>query len=70
MLRTAGFKFNVYSKGEDNEQFFNLLEDPGECRNLVRDPAYAGAINEHRQLLRMWMDNTVDPFTCESGDVP
>jgi arylsulfatase A-like enzyme len=69
MVRTADFKYNIYSKGEDNEQFFNLLDDPGECTNLARDPAYAGAIDEHRKLLKEWMDETGDSLICETGDV-
>ena len=70
MVRTADFKYNVYSKGVDNEQFFNLQDDPGECDDLARNPVYTPAIEKHRRLLKEWMEKTGDPFTCESGDVP
>ena len=69
MVRTADFKYNVYSKGEDNEQFFNLRNDPGECINLARNPAYEKEINNHRQLLKEWMDKTGDYFSGETGIV-
>jgi arylsulfatase A-like enzyme len=67
MVRTADFKYNVYSRGEDNEQFFNLKNDPGENTNLAKDPAYGGEIQEHRQLLKEWMDKTRDHFSGEIG---
>ena len=70
MVRTADFKYNVYSKGVDNEQFFNLQDDPGECDDLARNPVYTPAIEKHRRLLKEWMEKTGDPFTCEPGDVP
>lgn len=34
------------------EQFFDLAADPGECRNLIADPAYAGrAADARRELI-------------------
>jgi arylsulfatase A-like enzyme len=64
MVRTAGFKYNVFSKGEDNEQLFDLLNDPGESTNLARDAAYVEEINKHRQLLKEWMEKTDDHFSA------
>lgn len=64
MVRTAGYKYNVYSKGEDNEQFFDLMKDPGESANLVQNPAYADEIKQHRNFLQTWMDKTGDPFSA------
>jgi len=66
MVRTADFKYNVYSKGEDNEQFFDLRTDPGESKNLAENPDYEMEINNHRQLLKEWMDKTGDIFSEES----
>jgi arylsulfatase A-like enzyme len=63
MLRTAKFKYNVYSSGSRNEQFYNLMEDPGEMNNLIHDPAYEVEILEHRKILREWMEKTGDTFT-------
>jgi arylsulfatase A-like enzyme len=65
MVRTAGFKYNVYSNGVDNEQFFNLQNDPGECTNLANDPTYEKQIRHHRRLLKTWMDETDDFFAAE-----
>lgn len=67
MVRTADYKYNVYSKGEDNEQLFNLQNDPGECTNLAGNPAYDTIINDHRQLLKQWMDKTADHFPMGTG---
>ena len=64
MVRTADFKYNVYSKGEDNEQFFDLRTDPGESKNLAENPDYEMEINNHRQLLKEWMDKTDDRFSA------
>jgi arylsulfatase A-like enzyme len=62
MVRTAEFKYNIFSTGENNEQFFNLRDDPGENSNLAKDPVYELEIQHHRQLLQTWMDKTDDPF--------
>jgi arylsulfatase A-like enzyme len=69
MVRTAGFKYNIYAEGENNEQFFDLQNDPGECLNLAQNPAYAEQIDKHRQLLKEWMDQTGDDFAEETVTV-
>jgi arylsulfatase A-like enzyme len=65
MLRTAGFKYNVFSGRADNEQFFDLQTDPGERINLIADPALQKEISDHRQWLRDWMEKTGDDFSIE-----
>jgi arylsulfatase A-like enzyme len=67
MVRTADYKYNVYSKGDDNEQLFNLRNDPGESTNLSGNPVYDKIINDHRQLLKEWMDQTGDHFSGATG---
>lgn len=62
MLRTADFKYNVYSMGADNEQFFNLREDPGETTNLINNPAYKEEIECHKKYLEKWRQETGDTF--------
>lgn len=62
MLRTTDFKYNVYSTGMRNEQFFNLKEDPGEMVNLINDPSFQENIEHHRKLLQDWILKTDDTF--------
>lgn len=63
MLRTAEFKYNVYSLGLRNEQFYNLKTDPGEMNNLINDSAYQGEILKHKKMLQDWMARTGDTFS-------
>ena len=37
---TDGYRKYVWLPRISQKQFFDLDEDPGECRNLVGDPAY------------------------------
>lgn len=62
MVRTGRFKYTVYSEGANREQFFDLGRDPGETRNLLREPAAAAGLARHRQLLAEWGQRTGDGF--------
>ena len=62
MLRSSQYKYNVYSSGTDNEQLFNLQNDPGEMNNLAGDPAHQNIKSEHLQQLQQWMEDTGDTF--------
>lgn len=44
------------------EQLYDLLFDPGELVNRVPDPAYAEALEELRERLARWMEETDDPL--------
>jgi len=63
MVRTKGFKYNIYSTGKNNEQLFDLHEDPGENRNLINDPEFQDVAVKHRSYLKEWMEATNDDFT-------
>jgi choline-sulfatase len=56
MVRTAGYKYVVYSQGERREQLFGMEEDPGEMQNLAVDPAYARILAAHRKYLVHWYE--------------
>jgi len=56
MVRTAQYKYNVYSRGARNEQLFDLKYDPGETRNLAYEPSMAGIVEQHRFLLGEWIE--------------
>lgn len=62
MVRTAQYKYNVFSYGARNEQLFDLEADPGEMKNLAARPEARSELNRHRALLKKWMEKTNDPF--------
>jgi len=64
MIRTLDYKYNLYSKGKGNEQFFDLNNDPGEMVNLLGDSDYELEINKHRRLLEHWIEQTEDNFSA------
>lgn len=62
MLRTARYKYIVYSTGANREQLFDLVNDPGESQSLVKHKELATVLWHHRRLLRQWCKETKDPF--------
>ena len=62
MVRTAQYKYNVYSSGARNEQLFDLKHDPGETQNLAYEPSMHGIVEAHRNVLRAWMRKTHDTY--------
>jgi len=62
MLRTAGYKYTIYNKGECREQLFDMEKDPGEMNNLAMVPEYQSVLNQHRQHIAAWAARTQDDF--------
>ncbi|PHN04590.1 sulfatase family protein [Flavilitoribacter nigricans] len=62
MVRTDRFKYTTFTTGARNEQFFDLEKDPGETQSLIGDPAYEKEIEQHREMLRQWMEQTDDHY--------
>jgi len=60
MVRTEKYKYNAFSHGEPREQLFDLENDPGEMHNLALDASYHSVIEEHRERLRKWCEETKD----------
>ncbi len=65
MIRTAQYKYNVYSSGDRNEQLFDLKYDPGETQNLAYEPSMRSIVKKHRNLLSAWMQET-DDNSCKT----
>ncbi len=65
MLRTDRYKYCCHAYGEHRESLVDLENDPGEMRNLARDPAHREALLEHRRRLREHCQATQDPFEAE-----
>jgi len=62
MIRTARYKYNLFSKGERNEQLFDLANDPGETQNLAYKPAMKQVKDRHKEMLAEWVKETGDDF--------
>lgn len=67
MVRTKQFKYCAYSPGRPSEQLFNLIEDPGETRNLISDSASTETLQKHRKYLAAWCRKTGDSFVFEGN---
>jgi arylsulfatase A-like enzyme len=46
----------------DAEQLYDLVFDPNEAANLAADPRHADTVQEMREELRAWMEETDDPL--------
>ena len=62
MIRTARYKYVVFSHGRRPEMLFDLETDPGEKKNLAHESPYREVLSEHRELLRKEAEKTADPF--------
>ena len=60
MIRTSRYKYILFARGENREQFFDLEKNPGETNNLIANPALAVEVDRHRSLLQEWMRITGD----------
>ena len=67
MIRTARYKYIVFSHGQRPELLFDLETDPGETVNLAYQSAYREVVSEHRSLLQQEMEDSVDPFKSPVG---
>lgn len=54
VVRTPDFKYMIFSVGEPAEALYNLNDDPGEMRNLAKEPSAQKQLVRHRQLLATW----------------
>ncbi len=59
-VRTARYKYMVYSEGDPREHLADLEMDPGEMCNLAADPVHAAELGRLRTLLRDWTRDTGD----------
>ena len=59
MVRGGGWKYAVYSDGEDF--LYDLTKDPGETRNLAGERNCQSRRQDLRRELRAWLDRTGYP---------
>ncbi len=55
MVRTQRYKYCIYDSGKNREQLIDLIDDPGEMKNLAGDENFADILKKHRQLLSQWV---------------
>lgn len=60
MVRSAGYKYTLYI--HDGEEFFDLLNDPYEMKNVAGQAEYAEQIEIHRKFLEDHISKTKDNF--------
>jgi len=65
MVRTDRYKYCVYSRGNQRESLVDLQKDPGETKDLARDPNYRKILLEHRELLAKFSREHNDPLVAE-----
>ena len=61
-IRTDRYKYSVYPMGRYREQLVDLEADPGEMVNLAVSARSRDILDDHRQRLRKWCEETDDPF--------
>jgi arylsulfatase A-like enzyme len=64
MVRTERYKYCVYSRGRQRESLVDLQADPGEMKDLARDPSHRQTLLEHRGLLMTFAKEHNDPLAA------
>jgi len=59
MIRTAEYKYVTFAN-DPVRQLFDMANDPGETKNLIRDAKYASVIADHKKMLQEW-ENKLEP---------
>ncbi|WP_372807856.1 sulfatase [Pontiella sp.] len=62
-VRTPQYKYHRWSQGDHREQLFDMINDPGETRNLAANPEYAERLEMHRKLFADWLEKTDDTYS-------
>ncbi|MCY4656138.1 MAG: sulfatase-like hydrolase/transferase [Gammaproteobacteria bacterium] len=58
MCRTKEFKYT--RRAYEQDEFYDLLRDPGETTNLISDPQYSSKISELKERMLTWYMETAD----------
>ena len=57
----------IWWSGDGHEQLFDLVSDPGECRDLASDPAHAQTLEHCRRLLIAELTGREEGFVADAG---
>jgi choline-sulfatase len=61
LIHSENFKYNYFLEG-DEEELYDMVNDPYEKVNLGCDSAYSDVLDEHRNMLQEHVKLTGDPF--------
>jgi len=64
------YKYVVYGWGAHREQLFDLVDDPGELRNLAAEAAFDPVLDRMRARLLAWCRRTGDTDFCKRLVLP
>lgn len=64
------YKYVLYNWGKNREQFFDLKEDPYEMNNLINSKNHLIQIDQFRQTLIDWCNNTNDTKFLKKAVIP
>lgn len=67
MLRMSRYKYMSYRRPGNPEFLFDLERDPGETVNLAADPGARPTLEQARQLLARWMEESGGGFERTAG---
>ena len=61
MVRGPRYKYTHYLEG-NGEELYDMKKDPGERKNLAKDPKYSKVLAEHRAMLDDYIARTKDDY--------
>lgn len=61
MIRSPKYKYTHYLEG-NGEELYDMKKDPGERKNLAKNPAYTKILAEHRAMLNDYIARTQDDY--------
>ncbi len=61
MLRTDRYKYCIYLEG-NGEELYDLVQDPGEMKNIANDLQYQSVLQSMRALFASYLRKEKDPF--------
>jgi len=70
MVVTQDFKYILFNGGENPEQLFDLVNDPGELRPVTDKQEYREQLIAHRNMLLKWHDKIVDDDFDPVANIP
>lgn len=70
MVVTQDMKYILFESGENREQLFDLIKDPGELFPVTHDANYRDALLSHRNMLLDWDKKISDDDFSPKGKFP
>ena len=65
MVRSARYKYCLYSEGNRRESLVDMDKDPGEMINQAGNPAFKKTLNQHRTFLKKFAKKYKDEMALD-----